>query len=47
MAVHLLLGDPQDPCCLSVRTVLEARGYPTHIIANPLVHPSRFALAAG
>jgi hypothetical protein len=41
--VHLLLGDPQDPCCLSVRTALEARNYPTRIIANPLVHPSRFA----
>jgi len=40
--VHLLLGDPQDPCCLGVRTMLEARNYPTRIIANPLVHPSRF-----
>lgn len=41
--MHLLLGDSQDPCCLSVRTVLEARNYPTRIIPNPLAHPSRFA----
>ena len=41
--MHLLLGDSQDPCCLSVRAVLEARNYPTRIISNPLVHPSRFA----
>lgn len=42
-AVHLLIGDPQDPCCLSVRNALETRNYPTRIVANPLVHPSRFA----
>ncbi len=42
--MHLLLGDSHDPCCQSVRTVLEARNYPTRIIvANPMVHPSRFA----
>lgn len=41
--MHLLLGDSQDPCCLSVRAVLEARNYPTRIISNTLVHPSRFA----
>jgi hypothetical protein len=41
--VHLLLGDPHDPCCLSVRTMLEARNYATRMIANPLMHPSRFA----
>lgn len=41
--MHLLLGDLQDPCCLSVRAALEARNYPACIIANPLVHPSRFA----
>jgi hypothetical protein len=41
--VHLLLGDPQDPCCLSVRAALEARNYPTRITANPLAHPSRLA----
>lgn len=41
--MHLLLGDPGDPCCLGVRAALEARNYPTRIIANPLAHPSRFA----
>ena len=41
--MHLLLGDPQDPCCSSVRTVLEARSYPTQIIANPLAQPGRFS----
>jgi hypothetical protein len=34
-----LLGDPQDPCCLSVRNALEARNYPTSIVANPLMRP--------
>jgi hypothetical protein len=42
-AVHLILGHPQDLCCLSVRTALEARNCPTRIIANPMVHPSRLA----
>jgi hypothetical protein len=42
MAVHLLLGDPQDPCCSRVRSLLEARNYPTRIIANPLMYPSLF-----
>jgi len=41
--VHLLLGDPQDAFCLRVRSVLEARNFATRVIANPLVHPSRFA----
>lgn len=41
--MHLLLGDPQDPCCLSVRAALETRDYPVCTIANPLAHPSRFA----
>jgi hypothetical protein len=41
--VHLLLGDPQAPFCLRVRAVLESRNFATHVMANPLVHPSRFA----
>jgi hypothetical protein len=41
--VHLLLGHPQDPCCLSVLNLLKARNYPARIIANPMAHPSRFA----
>jgi hypothetical protein len=41
--VYLLLGDPQDPCCLSVRAALEAGHNPTRINANPLADPSRFA----
>jgi hypothetical protein len=41
--MHLLLGHPEDPLCLGVRNVLEARNCPTHVIANPLVQPSRFA----
>ena len=42
-AVRLLLGESEDPWCLSVRAALEARHHPTRIIANPLVHPARFA----
>jgi len=42
-AVHLLLGDQEDPCCLAVRVRLEADNYPTRIIANPLAHPWRLA----
>lgn len=42
--MHLLLGDPQDPCCLSVRAALEARGLPARIIVNPLASGARFAL---
>lgn len=42
-ALHLLLGDSQDPWCLSVRIALEACNYPTRVIANPLAQPSRFA----
>jgi hypothetical protein len=41
--VHLLLGNPEDYFCLSVRRALEARNCPSHVIANPLAHPSRFA----
>ncbi len=41
--MHLLLGDPQAPFCLRVRAVLESRNFATHVMANPLVHPSRFA----
>ncbi|MEN3334058.1 MAG: hypothetical protein V7641_3423 [Blastocatellia bacterium] len=41
--MHILLGNPEDPLCRSVCAVLEARNYPTHIIANPLMPPSRFA----
>jgi len=42
MGVHLLLGNPHDAFCVSVRSALEARGYKTRIIANPLSHPSTF-----
>lgn len=41
--MHLLLGDPQDPLCLSVRAALESRHYPARIVANPLVQPARLA----
>jgi hypothetical protein len=41
--MYLLLGDLQDPCCLSVRNELEARNHPTLVISNPLAHPARFA----
>ena len=43
VAVHLLLGNPDDPCLQGVCKVLESRSYPTRIIANPLAHPSRLA----
>ena len=39
--MHLLIGDPQDSCCVNVRDALEASGHPTRIISNPLVYPSR------
>jgi hypothetical protein len=42
MAVHLLLGHREDPCCAGVLGLLQARNYPVRIIANPLAHPSRF-----
>ena len=42
-AVHLLLGHSQDPCCLSVQAELEAGGYPTRIISQPMMLPSSFA----
>lgn len=41
--MHLLLGNPQDPFCSRVRSALEARNFATHVMANPLAHPSRFA----
>jgi hypothetical protein len=41
--MYLLLGSPQDPCCLSVHAALEARGYPARILENPLTHPVRFS----
>jgi hypothetical protein len=41
--MHLLLGHPEDPCCASVRSLLEAGGYATRVIANPLEYPFRFA----
>src|SRR5689334_14711990 len=43
MAVHLLLGHPQDLCCREVLDLLEARGHPARLLTNPMVHPSRFA----
>ena len=41
-AMYLLLGDPQDPYCLGVQSILERRNHPTRIIPNPLAHPWRF-----
>ena len=41
-AVYLLLGDPQDPYCLGIQSILERRNHPTRIIPNPLAHPWRF-----
>jgi hypothetical protein len=41
--MHLLLGDERDLCCRGVRDLLEARGYETRIVANPLVEPARFS----
>ena len=42
--MYLLLGSPQDLCCLGVQAALEARGYPARIVSNPLAYPSRFTL---
>jgi len=33
-AMYLLLGDPQDPYCLGVQSILERRNHPTRIIPN-------------
>ena len=41
--MHLLLGDPEDVCCREVRDELATRGFATHVISNPLAHPSHFS----
>lgn len=41
--MHILLGDPRDPLCQGVQSVLEGRNHPTRIIPNPLAQPWRFA----
>ena len=41
--MYLLLGSPQDFCCLAVQAELEARDHPAHIVSNPLTSPYRFA----
>jgi hypothetical protein len=41
--LHLLLGDPRDLCCSWVRDRLDARGYPTRVVANLMAEPSRFS----
>jgi hypothetical protein len=41
--VYVLLGSPQDLCCLAVQAALEARNCPAHIVSNPLTTPYRFA----
>lgn len=43
MGVYLLLGDPQDPWCLGVRSALEAGNNETRAIRNPLADPAYFA----
>lgn len=40
--MYLLLGDPHDLCLSSVLNLLEARGFPTRVITNPLAGSSRF-----
>lgn len=40
MALHLLVGDPEDSCCLSVERALISKNYPTCIVANPLAYPA-------
>ena len=42
LTVHLLLGHPEDPLCRDVLTLLDDRGCPARIVANPLARPSRF-----
>lgn len=41
--MHLLLGHPQDPCCLGVRERLADRNCQVRLVTNPLADPSRFA----
>ena len=41
--MYLLLGSPQDPCCLAVQAALKVRDCPAHIVSNPLTEPYRFA----
>ncbi|MEA2940195.1 MAG: hypothetical protein QOD09_724 [Bradyrhizobium sp.] len=39
--MHLLLGHPEDLCCVGVFNRLEARGLPVRIVAAPLAPPAR------
>jgi len=41
--VYLILGSPYDLCCVSVQAALEARGYSTRVVSNPVAYPSRFS----
>jgi hypothetical protein len=42
-AVHLILGDPDDPCCAGVFGRLRERGLPARLLGDPLAPPARFA----
>ena len=41
--MYLLLGDPTDAWCLSIRAGLKANGFEAHLLTNPFAHPSLFA----
>jgi hypothetical protein len=41
IAMHLLLGHSEDPCCAAVFARLNARGLPARIVAAPLVPPAQ------
>ncbi|HEY7026806.1 MAG TPA: hypothetical protein VH438_04325 [Gemmatimonadales bacterium] len=43
MGVYLLVGDPQDPWCLAVRSALEAGHNETRTIRNPFADPAFFS----
>jgi hypothetical protein len=41
--MHLLLGNPYDPCCSDVRTALEAAGHQVCMLENLSGNPARLA----
>ncbi len=41
--MYLLFGDPRDPCCRGVSRALDARGFRSRILSNPLLGPFRFS----
>jgi hypothetical protein len=43
LIVHLVLGRPDDSCCVGVLSRLRERGLPARLLSDPLAPPTRFA----